>query len=348
MDVHVRDDEVEEEGYWQALLNEGEVARTVSPESLVEWQAVETAQRDAPGAKLSRVNSDEAWQTAQSALGSSEVCTAQVIGHNRGGLLVDWKGLRGFVPASHLVGLSPVMDDEARRAEFARRVGWNLCVKVIEVDKTQSRLILSERATSSEATRREALWEDLCEGAIRRGYVTNVCDFGAFVDLGGLEGLIHISEISWGRVNHPADVLKSGDPVEVYIIGVDRAAKRVALSLKRLRPDPWATVEEHYHVGQRVTGMITNVVSFGAFMRVEDGLEGLIHVSELAEGQFLHPRNVVSEGDTVTAMVLNIDSRQRRLGLSLRKATGDQVVATPSAAVSVPVEVTAETLDQVR
>ena len=344
MDVHVRDDEAGEEGYWQALLNEGEVARTVSPESLEEWQAVAAAPRDLPNVNSPMVNSDEAWQAAQNAAGSSEVCIAQVISHNRGGLLVDWMGLRGFVPASHLVGLSPVMDDESRRAEFARRVGWNLCVKVIEVDQAQSRLILSERATSSEATRREALWEDLCEGAVRRGYVTNVCDFGAFVDLGGLEGLIHISEISWGRVNHPADVLKSGDLVEVYIISVDRPAKRVALSLKRLRPDPWATVAEHYHVGQRVTGMITNVVSFGAFMRVEDGLEGLIHVSELAEGQFLHPRNVVSEGDVVTALVLNIDSRQRRLGLSLRKAAGDPALA----AVPVPVQVTAETFDQVR
>jgi len=344
MDVHVRDDEAEEEGYWQALLYEGEVARTVSLESLEEWQAVAAAPRDMPNVNPSMVNSDEAWQAAQNAVGSSEVCIAQVIGHNRGGLLVDWKGLRGFVPASHLVGLSPVMDDESRRAEFARRVGWNLCVKVIEVDHTQSRLILSERATSSEATRREALWEDLCEGAVRRGYVTNVCDFGAFVDLGGLEGLIHISEISWGRVNHPADVLKSGDPVEVYIISVDRAAKRVALSLKRLRPDPWATVAERYHVGQRVTGTITNVVSFGAFMRVEDGLEGLIHVSELAEGQFLHPRNVVSEGDVVTALVLNIDSHQRRLGLSLRRAAGEQVLA----AVPVPVQVTAEPFGQVR
>ena len=327
MDAHVRDDEVEEESYWLALLNEGDVARTVSPESRGEWQAVAAAPRDMPNVNPPMVNSDEAWQAAQTAAGSSEVCTAQVIGHNRGGLLVDWKGLRGFVPASHLVGLSPVMDDESRREEFARRVGWNLCVKVIEVDRAQSRLILSERATSSESTRREALWGDLCEGAVRRGYITNVCDFGAFVDLGGLEGLIHISEISWGRVNHPADVLKSGDSVEVYIISVDRAAKRVALSLKRLRPDPWATVAERYHVGQRVTGTITNVVSFGAFMRVEDGLEGLIHVSELAEGQFLHPRNVVSEGDVVTALVINIDSHQRRLGLSLRKATGDLALA---------------------
>jgi small subunit ribosomal protein S1 len=155
---------------------------------------------------------------------------------------------------------------------------------------------------------------------VRRGYITNVCAFGAFVDLGGLEGLVHISEISWGRVNHPADVLKTGDAVEVYVISVDRGAKRVALSLKRLKPDPWATIRERYQFGQLISGTITNVVSFGAFMRVEDGVEGLIHVSELAEGQFLHPRNVVQEGDVVTARVLNIDSTQRRLGLSLRKA----------------------------
>jgi small subunit ribosomal protein S1 len=255
------------------------------------------------------------------------------VGYNRGGLLVDWQDLRGFVPASHLVGLAPVMDEESRKAEFARRVGWNLCVKVIEVDRTQGRLILSERATSSEESRREALWEDLCEGAVRRGYVTNVCAFGAFVDLGGLEGLVHISEISWGRVNHPGDVLKSGDPVEVFVISVDRAAKRVALSLKRLRPDPWATVRERYQLGQLVTGTITNVVSFGAFMRVEDGVEGLIHVSELAEGHFLHPRNVVKEGDEVTARVLNIDSHQRRLGLSLRKVVEALAPETQAAIV---------------
>lgn len=325
-----------EESYWQALLSEGEVARTVLPGSLDEWQAVATGPRETPRNTKSAVDSsNDNWQAAVSAQGSGEVCTAEVVGYNRGGLLVDWQDLRGFVPASHLVGLSPVMDEEARKAEFTRRVGWSLCVKVIEVDPSQGRLILSERATSSEESRREALWEDLCEGAVRRGYVTNVCAFGAFVDLGGLEGLVHISEISWGRVNHPGDVLKTGDPVEVYVISVDRAAKRVALSLKRLRPDPWATVRERYQPGQLITGTITNVVSFGAFMRVEDGVEGLIHVSELAEGQFLHPRNVVTEGDEVTALVLNIDSHQRRLGLSLRKVAeaAQAPVATQAATV---------------
>jgi small subunit ribosomal protein S1 len=339
LNINSRDNDALEESYWQALLSEGEVARTVPPESLAEWQAVAAGPRESPGDTGPALDSPEdTWQVAVSAQDSGEVCTAKVVGYNRGGLLVDWQDLRGFVPASHLVGLSPVMDEEARKAEFARRIGWSLCVKVIEVDRAQGRLILSERATSSEESRREALWEDLCEGAVRRGYVTNVCTFGAFVDLGGLEGLIHISEISWGRVNHPGDVLKTGDSVEVYVISVDRAAKRVALSLKRLRPDPWATVQERYQPGQLVAGIITNVVSFGAFMRVEDGVEGLIHVSELAEGQFLHPRNVVKEGDEVTARVLNIDRRQRRLGLSLRKA---------AEAAQTPVETQAATIEQV-
>jgi small subunit ribosomal protein S1 len=335
-----------DESYWQALLTEGEVARTVPPDVVEEWQVVATVPRepDATGsAELQKIVPDEAWRVAQEALESGGVCNAQVVGHNRGGLLVEWQSLRGFVPASHVVGLSPFMDEEARRVEFARRVGWNLCVKVIEVDHAHARLVFSERATSSEESRREALWEDLCEGATRRGYVTNVCAFGAFVDLGGLEGLIHISEISWGRVSHPGDVLKTGDPVEVYVISVDRAAKRVALSLKRLRPDPWATVAERYSVGQLVKGTVTNVVNFGAFVRLEEGLEGLIHVSELAEGQFLHPRNVVSEGDAVVARVLSIDGAQRRLALSLRNVAGER----PSVVVPVPVDTMASSFNQV-
>jgi small subunit ribosomal protein S1 len=149
--------------------------------------------------------------------------------------------------------------------------------------------------------------------------VTNLCSFGAFVDLGGLEGLVHVSELSWGRVDHPSDVLGPGDPVEVYVLNVDRERRRVGLSVKRLQPDPWQSVEERYHVGQVIEGVVTHVVDFGAFARVEDGLEGLIHVSELAEGNFIHPRNVVQEGDVVAARVLSIDSERRRMGLSMRQ-----------------------------
>jgi small subunit ribosomal protein S1 len=154
--------------------------------------------------------------------------------------------------------------------------------------------------------------------------VANLCSFGAFVDLGGVEGLVHVSELSWGRIDHPGDVLEPDQSVEVYVLNVDRERGRVGLSVKRLRPDPWQSVEQRYHVGQTVESVVTNVVDFGAFARVEEGLEGLIHISELAEGNFLHPRNVVQEGDVVTVRVLNIDSEKRRMGLSLRRAENDQ------------------------
>jgi small subunit ribosomal protein S1 len=166
------------------------------------------------------------------------------------------------------------------------------------------------------------LLDSLSPGDICQGHVTNLCSFGAFVDLGGAEGLVHVSELSWGRVEHPSDVLEPAQPVEVYVLNVDRERGRVGLSIKRLRPDPWQFVEERYQVGQVLEVVVTHVVDFGAFARVEDGLEGLIHVSELAEGDFLHARNVVQEGDVVTVRILNIDGERRRMGLSLRQVEG--------------------------
>lgn len=156
-------------------------------------------------------------------------------------------------------------------------------------------------------------------GDVCPGVVTNLTSFGAFVDLGGIEGLIHISELSWDRVRDPGDVLQPGQEVEVYVLGVNPDERRIALSLKRMRPNPWLEVETRYQVGQVLEGAVTNVVSFGAFVRIEEGVEGLIHISELAEGSFLHPRNVVHEGDIVRVRVLNIDSAKQRLGLSLRQ-----------------------------
>jgi small subunit ribosomal protein S1 len=260
-----------------------------------------------------------AWQLAQKSWEDDEIFELEVMDYNRGGLLVHLHGLRAFVPASQLVDSPNHLEDEEREAELSGRVGKNLSLKIIDVDRDRNRLILSERAAISSEEREARLLAELCEGDIRRGRVTNLCSFGAFVDLGGVEGLIHVSEMSWGRVRHPDDVLEYGREVEVYVLNVDREAKKIGLSLKRLQPDPWTTVEERYQVGQLVEGTITNVVSFGAFTQVEEGLEGLIHISELAEGNFLHPRNVVKEGDVVTARILNIDSINHRLGLSLRQ-----------------------------
>ncbi|MCS6834456.1 MAG: S1 RNA-binding domain-containing protein [Anaerolineae bacterium] len=254
------------------------------------------------------------WQAIQQVMDADEVLSLKVTGHNRGGLLVEWRSLRGFVPASQLVHAP----EPRKPFDLSEFIGRSLNLRVIEIDTERNRLIFSERAAQVSSGTRAHLLSQLRRGDIVQGRVTNLCDFGAFVDLGGVEGLIHISELSWGRVNHPSDVLRRDQEVRVYVLEVDPAKARVALSMKRLHPDPWATVAERYRVGEYVSGTITNVVDFGAFACIEEGLEGLIHFSELAEGHFLHPRNVVAEGDIVRARILSIDGKARRLGLSLR------------------------------
>jgi small subunit ribosomal protein S1 len=307
--------------YWQSLLNDVEAM------SEEEFELQEPGRPAVNGARHD--DQDALWAAAQRAYESGEIIEVESTNSNRGGLLIDWRGLRGFMPASQIAGLAPTLDEENRRLELMRRIGLGMRAKVIECDRAQGRFVVSERATNVDEVRREALWRELAVQQIRRGLVTNVCSFGAFVDLGGIEGLLHISEISWGRVGHPGDLLQIGQDVQVLIVSVDRDQQRVALSMKRLLPDPWATVEQRYAVGQEVEGIVTGVVNFGAFARLEEGLEGLIHVSELAEGNFLHPRNVVHEGDTVRVRILNIDGAHRRLGLSLRQVngTGDETDA---------------------
>ncbi len=307
-----------DEGYWQALLRDGEygLAAPLAPQE-AHWN--EEADRP-PGSAAAPTANEDPWKTARQAMDQGEVVELPVIGSNRGGVLVGWNGLRGFVPASHLVGLSPLADEDERYSELQRLVGSQLRLKIIELDSERKRFVLSERASQLDESHRQELLDALCPGDIRQGRVSNLCSFGAFVDLGGLEGLVHVSELSWSRVNHPSDVLGKDQPVEVYVLNVNRDRGRVGLSIKRLQPDPWQSVEDQYRIGQTVEGTITHVVDFGAFARIEDGLEGLIHVSELAEGNFVHPRNVVQEGETVVARILNIDSERRRIGLSIRQS----------------------------
>jgi small subunit ribosomal protein S1 len=270
------------------------------------------------------------WEQAAHLLENKERVDLEVVGCNRGGLLVEFGQIQGFIPASQLLELPRELNSQARQSELECRIGDRLCLRVIELDRSRNRLIFSERAAVYDQEARTLL-KSLTEGDVCTGHVTSLCGFGAFVDLGGIEGLIHISELSWGRVNHPVDVVKPGDQVNVYVMGVEPEQHRVALSLKRLKPDPWTLVDQRYEVGQVIEAEITNVVSFGAFARVDDGLEGLIHISELAEGNFLHPRNVVKEGERVMACILNIDSSNHRLGLSLRQLhnyNGDQALAS--------------------
>jgi len=260
------------------------------------------------------------WQWAQKALDSGDVQEATVVGWNRGGLLVQWASLQGFLPASQLQHMIRYTSDEERDTAFASRVGEALRLRVIEVDRNRSRLVFSERALQWGQNNGQGLWQSLAAGQVRIGRVRNLCDFGAFVDLGGIDGLINISELSWRHIKHPSEVLQIGQETEVFVMAVEPERKRVALSLKKLTPDPWTNIEERYHVGQVVRGVVTNVLSFGAFARIEDGIEGLIHISELAEGNFLDPRNVITEGDVVTVRVLSFDPANRRLALSMRQA----------------------------
>ena len=269
---------------------------------------------------LNMARTMEDWRRAEKLYESGDVFDGTIAGHNKGGLLVYFGQIRGFVPASQLSGLSRRSSHEERMQTLSKMEGQELLLKVIEVDRQRRRLIFSERAASREYRdkRKTELLDDLQEGDIRTGTVRNLCDFGAFVDLGGADGLIHISELSWRRVRHARDVLRAGQEVEVYVLRIDREKKRIGLSLKRLQPDPWQVVQEKYQVGQIVKGVVTNIVDFGAFARIEDGIEGLIHVSELSDGDFA-PQDLVREGEQLYVKILSIDSDRQRMGLSLKQ-----------------------------
>lgn len=299
------------ESWWSAVLTEEEGSPTSRERSPEGYMGERNDNRGTP----------EDWAWAKELYEKDDTIDLQVIGYNRGGLLVEAQSLRGFVPVSHLVTIQPDTEEQERTAKLGQMVGGDLCLKVIEFDPDRGRLVFSERAAQAGPGKRVQLLDSLEPQNCVRGLVTNITRFGVFVDLGGVEGLIHVSELSWGRVRHPADVVECGEEVEVQVLSIDRDQGRVALSLKELMPDPWENVEERYQVGNIVDGTVTNVVKFGAFIGIEDGLEGLIHVSELGDGSFLHPRSVVKEGEQVRVRVIHIDADARRLGLSLRQVS---------------------------
>lgn len=304
-----------DDGYWQSLLQDAEQTESpgVNSRTALPGYAVAPPAAANDGAAL-----EGPWQWAQDMFATDETVEGIVTGFNRGGLLVKVRELAGFVPASHMVGLTRWTTDQDRAQQLGGRIGETLRLKVIELGREQNRFILSERLALGRQKDGEALLQTLRIGDMCLGKVNHITEFGAFVDLGGIDGLIHVSEIAWERVNHPRDVLRLGQEIQVGIVSIDAAKRRIQLSIKRLRPDPWSSVSQKYHVGQTIEGIITNVTDFGAFAKVDDGLEGLIHASELAEGNFLHPRAVVREGDRVQAKIIAIDSTRHRLALTLR------------------------------
>lgn len=278
---------------------------------------------------FSKAMEEEDWQKAQELMDSQEVYEGRVIGYNKGGVLVRLGRVRGFVPASQLSSTRKFGNVRSSTEDRLREiVGEEILTRVIEVDRSRNRLILSERAATKEIreAQRAKLLEELSEGDVRDGRVVNLADFGAFVDIGGLEGLVHLSELSWKRVNHPSEVLKLGGHVQVYVLNVDRERNRVALSLKKLEPDPWTNIDNMYQEGQLVEVTITKLTKYGAFARLDDDyeLEGLIHISEMSEDRVNHPRDIVHKDQVVTARIIRIDAEQRQLGLSIKQVTSDQ------------------------
>jgi small subunit ribosomal protein S1 len=252
---------------------------------------------------------------------ANEVIEAEVTNYNKGGLLVNLDGVRGFVPASQVTEIRGG-DEASKQADMARLIGSSLPLKVIEINRHRNRLILSERQAVQERrdVMKERLIDELSEGEVRKGRVSSICDFGAFVDIGGADGLVHLSELSWSRVRHPSEVLRVGQEVDVYVLGINAQEKKIALSIKRTQAEPWSRVAAAYEVGQLVRGTVTQLANFGAFARIEDGIEGLIHVSELVDDRVSHPKQVVSEGDDLLLRIIRIDPQRRRMGLSLRRA----------------------------
>ncbi len=268
---------------------------------------------------IDKARQEKSWRRLQECFERGEIIYARVKNYNKGGLLVDLDGVRGFVPSSQVSSISRGSETQ-KQSEMARLVNVELPLKVIEINRNRNRLILSERQALAETreTKKDELLTALREGDVREGVVSSVCDFGAFVDIGGADGLVHLSEISWSRVKHPAEVLKPGDKVKVTILSIDHDRKRIALSIKRTQSEPWTRVSERYQLGQIVEGTITQLASFGAFARIEDGVEGLIHISEIGDERIQHPQEVLREGQVVQARIIRIDPARKRMGLSLR------------------------------
>jgi small subunit ribosomal protein S1 len=304
-----------DDAYWSALFLQEELLESSPPHILEEnWPT----NNHIPNPGSNNCESSNTWQLAHDVMTSDRTLRLQVTGYNKGGLLVSWYDLQGFVPASQLVDFPLLHVARERLRVLSSLEGKTLTLKIMEVDPGKNRLVLSERSAQVKASQRVDTLNRIRNGNTIRGLVTNLTDFGAFVDLGGVEGLIHISELSWSRVTHPSSILQSGQEVRVLVLNVDHERERVALSYKRLKEDPWQTAAERYKPDDIVTGIVSNVTSFGAFVLLEEELEGLVHITELAEGSFLHPLNVVQQGDKVAARVLQVDGQKKRLALTLR------------------------------
>jgi small subunit ribosomal protein S1 len=305
-------------------VSELSIRRSVNPADEVsvgdEIDALVLTKEDAEGRLIlskKRARFELAWKAIEAAHERGEPVTGRVIEVVKGGLILDL-GVRGFLPAS-LVDIRRVQDLD----EF---MGKELRSKVIELNRSRNNVVLSRRAVLEDERKeqRQQILDRLNPGDVVEGQISNIVDFGAFVDLDGMDGLIHISELSWSHVNHPSEVLEIGQKVEVKVLDIDRDRQRISLGLKQTQSDPWQQVLESYKEGDTVDGKVTKVVTFGSFVEILPGVEGLVHISELAQHHVENPREVVSQGDNVKVLILEVDAERRRLSLSLKRVEGNE------------------------
>jgi len=282
--------------------------------------------QDGPILSVDRAKGEEGWRELQKFLEADLPVEGRIAGFNRGGCILEVENVQGFVPMSQLITISReqfAMSEDSESSEHTSElIGSTLTVKVLEVNRSRNRAIFSERSALKEQREEQKaiLIEQLQEGDIRKGRVTGVSSFGAFVDLGGADGLIHISELSWGMVTSPDEIVNVGEEIDVFILRIDRDTMKIALSLRKLYPEPWETIHERYNVGDVVDATVTKLADFGAFARLEDSIEGLIHITEMGHDNVAHPGDVIAEGDSVQVTILRIESDRRRLGLSLKQS----------------------------
>ncbi|HHY13169.1 MAG TPA: bifunctional 4-hydroxy-3-methylbut-2-enyl diphosphate reductase/30S ribosomal protein S1, partial [Thermoanaerobacterales bacterium] len=267
---------------------------------------------------LSKKRADiiKAWEKIEELFETQEIIEAKVTEEVKGGLLVSIEGLRGFIPASHV--------DLQYVPKLSVFIGENFRLKIIEVDRTKNRIILSRKTILEEEyeQKRAETWETIKEGQIIKGKVQRLTDFGVFVDIGGVDGLVHISELSWGRVNHPSEVVKEGEEIDVKVLNVDKERNRISLGIKQTFPNPWESVEDRYTVGSIITGKVVKLVDFGAFVEVEPGIEGLVHISQISWEHVVKPDDVLSTGQEVKIKIMELNPQEHRMSLSIKEAEG--------------------------
>lgn len=307
-----------DEGWWESVLAEERLHAPVRPKQVVKSKPVLEASVQQVHETLP-VQAD--WDAVKELYATDRIVTMKVTGHNRGGLLVEGDSLSGFVPFSHLIELAGKDQETDRDLSLESYLGKSLNVKVIECLPEDGRVVFSERAALAEPGKRSELFQSLVAGSQVTGIVTNITDFGVFVDLGGVEGLIHVSELSWGRVSHPNQIASLGHEIHVQVLDVSVERCRVALSLKRMTPNPWEHALTDFPANAVLPAVVTTILSYGAFARIDAGVEGLIHASEMPLDANQTPRDILKEGQPIQVRVLHVDPSHQRMGLSMQLST---------------------------